>query len=326
MIRMSSISLRFLALTASVALSVSVCPVDAQDNHFAARFEVASVRSLLPDQAESLAEMRDMLRGSVAPRKTAIPVFSGLRVDMNGISIRDLIAIGYEQDPARIAGPQLLAARYVIHAIMPSGGTRRQLAGMVRELLAERFHLEAHRESLEERGFALVVGKQPAKLAEPEDLDRTLCEPWVDDPTFPGAQTCSGIRTKDGKQVLITFKSDSPYGPWQSWGNNNTYNTEFFRINMQQVADYLSAKFSSNGYGPDRFIPVTDNTGIQGFWHVMFGNTIASPLIVTLNPTADAAVDSFSGALDKIGLKLRGATVSVDRLVVTHFDLRPTEN
>jgi len=81
----------------------------AQEQEVGPQFEVASVRppgARLYGAAISAA-MQEMRRqidsGHLPPRETAAPVFSGFRVSMDGITMRDLIAIAYGVHPVRIA-------------------------------------------------------------------------------------------------------------------------------------------------------------------------------------------------------------------------------
>ena len=218
------------------------------------QFEVASVRGIKLTPEEALAHFHEMQHASVATRRmpapaSAAPVFSGLRVDMDGITMRDLIARAYGEDPGRIvtAQPPVLSrisqVRYVIHAIMPEGAKREQFPEMLRSLLQTRFHLEAKRTIAEQQVYALTVGKAGPKFGEARDVDRAACPEWRNDPAFSGAQMCVAEQGK----AIITIKTDSLYGPWRSSLENNVFRTEFFRVTMPELAEYLTGRLGHSG-------------------------------------------------------------------------------
>jgi uncharacterized protein (TIGR03435 family) len=165
------------------------------------QFEVASARRIQLTPEESLAQFRQFQRLSAATHRTplpssAAPVISGLRVDMDGIVMKDLIARAYEVDPARIAtvesalGPRISQIKFVIHATMPPGATKAQLPEMLRVLLQERFHLAAKLSLVEQPLYALVVVKTGKKFGEAHNIDRSACAEWRNDPAFSGAEMC----------------------------------------------------------------------------------------------------------------------------------------
>ncbi len=79
-------------------------------------------------------------------------------------------------------------------------------------------------------------------------------------------------------------------------------------------------------YGDDIHVPVVDRTGIDGEWDVALDRTVADPTTVTVSNSADAALDSFTSSLNKLGLKLERAKAPIEELVVDQMDNNPTEN
>ena len=298
-------------------------------------FEVASVRRVQFTQEEALARFHENQRMSVATHRMPVPasvapVISGSRVDMDGIVMKDLIARAYSEDPARIAtadaalGPRISQVKYVIRAIMPEGATKTQLPEMLRSLLETRFHLEAKRAATEQPVYALVAAKTGVKFGAPREIDRNVCPEWRNDPVFSGAQICVAEQGK----AIVTIKTDSPYGPWQSSLENNVFRTEFFRITMPQLADYLTARFSHGAYNfsQEAAVPVVDRTGVDGAWDLVLDRTDTDPNTYAVINYEESARDSFSASLGKVGLKLERTKVPFEQLIVERVDMNPTEN
>ncbi len=100
----------------------------------AQKFEVASVR-----MTGTLDQMMD--EGSTGPAVT----FSGSRVNIDGLTLKAVIATAYGKQMHEVEAPEWTAqARVVIHAEMPEGAGKERLPQMLKALLEERFHLTAH--------------------------------------------------------------------------------------------------------------------------------------------------------------------------------------
>jgi uncharacterized protein (TIGR03435 family) len=92
-----------------------------------------------------------------------------------------LLMRAYGMDSAQIIGPaslrQVGGPFYEVTATMPVDTTRAQFQTMLRNLLAERFHLVVHHESRTFPGYELVVDKGGPKLKEdvnpPDDAPPT---------------------------------------------------------------------------------------------------------------------------------------------------------
>ncbi len=172
-------------------------------------------------------------------RRTSWPsaaiVIRAKRVDTDGIVMRDLISAAYGIEPERIRAPgmtgipRLSQLRYAIHAIMPQGSTKGQLPEMLRALLEERFHLQVHREVTDEPAYALETKKRGTELNKPREMDRTACENWLTDPSFPDAEMCSSLQVIGGRNVVTTMESDSRFGPWEARLDRGSFRSEFFK-------------------------------------------------------------------------------------------------
>jgi uncharacterized protein (TIGR03435 family) len=128
------------------------------------QFEVASVRPSDPNQ------------GFINAVTPSLKVGGDRNLTFVHISLRDLIMLAYGVGAPQVKGPRFLngtsdspADRFDIVARVPAGATPEQVPLMLQALLAERFHLEAHRESQTIQAYVLEVGKNPPKMkASPE--------------------------------------------------------------------------------------------------------------------------------------------------------------
>ena len=89
------------------------------------------------------------------------------RIDLQYATLRSCVSLAYGVKSYQVAGPDWLNdVRFDIVAKGPEGTKREQLPAMLQTLLAERFGLQAHRESRDVPGLALTVGKNGPKLEE----------------------------------------------------------------------------------------------------------------------------------------------------------------
>lgn len=326
--------------TINAAFSLVKClplialPIAAQTPKQASNFEVASIR-LVPQLSadEARAEFSRMAAayratGRLPAEKSTYPVIHGNRVDIENISKRDLLAFAYGTDPAQIepAGSISLSWKYVIHALVPENTSATQLPEMFRTLLMDRFHLQIHRESTVRTVWALQLSKERSKLNPARELDRSACENWKRDSEFSQAEMCVFEQSNGKSKSVVTMKSASPYGAWESRSDNGVFRTEFVNITMLRLAHYLTTKLSSISYGENIQVPVIDQTGLEGEWDITLVNTSVDPMTVTTSNFADRALDTLSTALAGAGLKLSRTRAPFETLIVDRMDDRPTEN
>lgn len=123
-------------------------------------FEVASVKPAAPVAGKG----GDLMRSAGDPG----------RIDYSNSSLRDLIRQAYRLKDYQIVGPEWLGSeRYDVMAKAPEGTSAGQKWVMLQNLLAERFHMQFHREKRDLPAYALVIAKGGPKLKEhvdsPED-------------------------------------------------------------------------------------------------------------------------------------------------------------
>jgi uncharacterized protein (TIGR03435 family) len=85
----------------------------------------------------------------------------------------DLITLAWQVDPFQVSSKASLdAQRFDLVVTVPQGATKEQFRAMMRNLLAERFHLKSHMDTREFPAYELVVAKTGLKLNEaPESAD-----------------------------------------------------------------------------------------------------------------------------------------------------------
>jgi uncharacterized protein (TIGR03435 family) len=121
-----------------------------------ATFEVASIKPSNPDPTNPL---------SMVPMMRPQP---GGRLTVNNFPLKMLIGFAYEMQDFRVDGgpPTLMGAKFDIIA-KASGGvtlTPKEMRPLVKNLLIERFKLNAHTESREMRVYDLVIARSDGRL------------------------------------------------------------------------------------------------------------------------------------------------------------------
>jgi uncharacterized protein (TIGR03435 family) len=133
-------------------------------------FEVASIRAATPYTGEDL-------RAGRMPR-TGVTV-DGAQAKFLGMYLDALVARAYGVKTFQITVPEgSRSGPYDIVAKMPAGSSPDQIPQMLQALLAERFKLKLRTETKEFPVYALVAGKDGAKLTpRPADYDPAVKSP-----------------------------------------------------------------------------------------------------------------------------------------------------
>jgi uncharacterized protein (TIGR03435 family) len=198
---------------------------------------------------------------------------------------------------------------YDIVATLPEGATQRQFLAMLQNLLIERFHLQAHRQSKEFDGYRLALSRSGAKLDEILPAAANLANGFLDKDGFPLSSRGISMVRRDG-QIYMS-------------GGSAT------------IADLVKVLEIEMGR------PVVDETGVTRKFDFRLrfsaeeSHSLLSGVIPRQGPTidpspTDPAVYSGPGLLDaldkQLGLKLEKAKFPLEVLVVDHVDQTPTEN
>lgn len=116
-------------------------------------FEVASIKASQTPPGRGLASLREDINTDPA------------RLTMVNVSLSTVVRWAYKLGVYEISGPDWISnARFDITAKAASPVSEEQLRLMLQALLKDRFKLEAHRQTKDLSGYALVVGKNGTKL------------------------------------------------------------------------------------------------------------------------------------------------------------------
>ena len=158
-------------MTARLAavLVAGLAPVAFAQPPTAPAFEVASIR-----ESQGVIVGGEM-RGH-GPREN-IQV-SPDTVTMRGVNLRSCIRWAYHVMDYQVNGPDtIVRQRFDIVAKAPAAASEDQLRAMMQTMLADRFKLEFHRQTKEQSGYVLVVGKGGPKFTESKADGESSIEP-----------------------------------------------------------------------------------------------------------------------------------------------------
>jgi uncharacterized protein (TIGR03435 family) len=283
---------------AQAALGLVLCAVA-----FAQSFEAASIKPAKPG-------MRQRRPGLEGGPGTSDPG----RIRYSDISLHDLILLAYH-----VRGFQLSAAdaraldakTFEVIAQLPPGATRSQLRVMLQNLLTERFHLVLHREQKVMPVYALVVGKNGAKLKEAADQSGGSDGDEFD--PLPPAPPNELEVSSDGYPNVPPRE-----GSWLVALRSGYARTRQLHASMGDLAGILSNQLEK---------PVTDATGLKGRYEFTLSWMAAVPASPSPSaPAADSGPDLFAAVQQQLGLKLEASRAPVDVLVIDRFDRDPVEN
>jgi uncharacterized protein (TIGR03435 family) len=251
-------------------------------------FEVASVRM------SAMQEFNPNAMGSGALTTVGLA-----QIRYIGRTLKSILFDAYQVQSFQISGPAWLdTQRYDIIAKVPQGAGKAAYYSMLRNLLAERFHLTLHHETREIAVYELVIGKSGLRM---KDADRNVPPP--PEPGAPPARV--GVPDKDG------FPQLPPGYPFMIGGARDGRMRWTGRMqSIAQLAAFLG--------GPPLRRPVVDRTTLTGTYDF------------TLEYAADTGSEgglSVIGAVqEQLGLTLESAKARFDVLVIDRVDRAPTEN
>ena len=262
----------------TLGLLLAACTAAAQTGGGPLSFEVASVKPSAPITSKE---------GKMRVGKT----ISGSRVEMNYVSLADLVQTAYRVKPYQVTGADWTQSdHFDVLAKMPEGATQDQMPEMLQALLAERFKLTLRRENKEHAIYALLVGKYGLQVQE--------AEPGPDPPAASGAKTGS-VMIVNRKMTLAAFADflarfvDRPVVDMT--GTKATY-----QITMEIPIEYL----------------IADKAKRDATEAPRAGSDSAS----------DPASSPMFAAIPQFGLKLEPRKAPMEVLVIDHAEKIPTAN
>lgn len=304
----TSCTFAFAALIAATAVSAQsqTPPPPAPSGQGAsATFEVASVKPSNPDPNNPLAGI-------------ALPLpLPGGRFSAANTPLRMLIMMAYElQQDAQLVGgpPPLMASKYDITAKTVGGATltQKDLPGLLRTLLADRFKLKVHTESRELPLYDLVIARSDGRLGPdltPSKSDCSKADELV-------AEQSAGIARGDVSGALgmprpCTVTTDPSGGPTNLMMRGDGQE-------MRQIAEILS-QFTGR--------TVRDKTGLTGRFDFAMKMDLQAVLALAQRmganiPAAAANIPQSDGSSlmtavnDNLGLKLESTKGTVTVVVI----------
>lgn len=246
-------------------------------------------------------------------------------VTMPRIPLSILIFTAYDLWSDQLEGPEWMTNitdhGFTISATMPATTTQEQYCGMLRNLLAERFHLTFHHETRARPGYELTVlpGGPKFKQYVPAQSGTSSGPPGTD---------ANGFRVIPPDRPTFAGVSVSRSGLFRLSLRNN------MGVLVRAIGNAISQ--TTGGTQPTRPLPrVADKTGLAGTWDIRLEyqlaalnlpNALSSPDGAAQAPTPEGPT-IFNAVQQQLGLKLQKVRdVPVDVLVIDHVDQTPTEN
>lgn len=251
-------------------------------------FEVASIKPSPPPDGRGIRVRVDGGPGSKDPT----------RLTLENVALAGMVQMAYGIDDYQLSAPDWMkTTRFVLTAKVPEGATKEQMELMMRNLLIERFKLQAHVERKEVAGaYQLVVSKSGPKLT------KSAGEP-EEDAVRPGRFTLD----KDG------YPEPPPgRGDWMAMGRGKA-RWRMANWGMEQFAKGLADQLGA---------PVVDATGLKGKYDILIS---WSPEAMRADAPEDAGPSLFT-AVQRLWLKLESKKTPMDVVVVDHMEKTPTEN
>ena len=228
------------------------------------------------------------------------------------VTLRMLLMRAYQVKNQEIFGPGWLdTAHFEILAKLPAGAIKEQVGGMFRGLLAERFHVELHRETRPLSVYSLTVAKSGLKLKESSP------RPAVDEPGTPGPPSVG----KDGFPVLRpSILAAGPIVLYRGGRARLLGN----KVKLARLAETLTSQLDHiviDETGLDRPYDITltwtpDSTEPGGHSRPALAEAGSDPGDVTL----------FQAMEQQLGLRLASAKAQRDVIVVDRAERVPVEN
>lgn len=229
-----------------------------------------------------------------------------------------VLMMAYDLPGDRISGPGWLHAEtYDIQAPVPPETTIADFKLMVRNLLAERFKLSAHRETKEVPGYALEIA--PGGLRIKHSNGRL---PPAD--AAPGTpRGPAGLMIVDASGYPAPRPGNATFLPGSGFSAtikvNDLYRATVLNQSMASIAAFL---------GTAAGMPAEDHTGLTGIWdfHLEYKPSPAAPNADAAAEISAPAADLFEAVQKQLGLKLTRRKVAQETLVVDHAEKVPTDN
>jgi uncharacterized protein (TIGR03435 family) len=262
------------------------------------------------------------------------------RVHLCCVGMFSLVMRAYDVEVDQISGPSWIMENmgpnlYQIDATMPANTTRAEFQPMMRNLLGERFHLEAHRERRNFPGYELAVADGGPKLKESRP-----------DPNVVDSDASQMLKRNDASQMPKRNADGAlalPPGPqmFTSLGRGMV----IVQAQEKPISDLVRVLgrliAQSLGEDPNDFASpkprVIDKTRLTGKYDFTLRFSCESCQFAAANgmlsgppnrtDAPESAPNIFAAIQKQLGLKLvKIKEIPVDVIVVDHVDKTPTDN
>lgn len=250
-------------------------------------------------------------------------------VNINSMSLSELLRFAYKLKSFQISGPEWLGAeRFDIVAKMPAGASRDDIPAMMQALLADRFKLTFHRTTTDQSVYALVVVKPELLKESPPDAATDApggpASPHAATPADGGAQVRANVTSEGG-----VINSSSVNGNMKMVPGENGMHMEITKMNAAGMVEVLG-RFTER--------PVVDMTSLQGKYDMTInvgledalklarGAGMTVPSVRSDGTAADPGSSSVFNAIQQYGLKLEPRKAPIEMLIIDHVEKTPTEN
>jgi uncharacterized protein (TIGR03435 family) len=300
------------------------------------QFEVASIKPAPPLNPQAIMAGKSKIGMSIEQS----------RVDIGSLGLGDLIQVAYKIKPHQITlldwmKDPMSVQRFDIVAKMPEGATKDDVPQMLQALLAERFGLKIHKDTVEGQVMNLVVGKGGPKL-KPSVKEKEPAEPAKDAKGTNVINFGGGTMKQNGTSMEMSVK-DQPGKVKMNMAEGKMHYT-ITECTLDRFAEMVTQFVGQ---------PVINKTDIKGDYDVEFEMSMADMLAIAqkagvavppdaaralsgggpVDPTrpADAASDpsangGIMASLQQLGLKLDKGKGPVDHYIIDKVEKMPTEN
>jgi uncharacterized protein (TIGR03435 family) len=235
-------------------------------------------------------------------------------VRYHNLSLTKLISDAYGLYTDQVIVPKSMTGdRYALEAVLPAGTTREDFKTMFRNLLVQRFGIEAHRELRQFQVFDLVIGPGGPKLR----------------PSTPPKESANAeVLSANLPRSLPLDAEGCPVRPPGSRGmvGGGSGCQTFRGATMREFASQLSrlqAYEDGSRSGPAH---VYDRTGLDGEYDFELRYNMYSRLNTNrTSPTSDEG-PGLADALKSVGLRLETRKESLEVLIVDKFNRIPADN
>jgi uncharacterized protein (TIGR03435 family) len=215
-------------------------------------------------------------------------------------------AYGLSSAEEQVSGPGWIdSQKYAIEARVPRGTTKEQFRQMLQNLLAERFKLTVHHETVQLSVYELAMAKGGPKLKGSETV--------AAEATPPPTGRFGADSDRDGFPVLPGPGLVSRFGPGMIC---------HLTAKDQSISSLARTLSGPNAAGRI----VVDKTGLAGKYDFTLYYEFQAPGASAAVESSNLAPILFDAVQQQLGLKLVNAKAPFDRVVIDRAEKIPIEN